>query len=398
VNKPLPVKLSEAEHRLVALLREVGADDAAHRFEASGLPTRRVEAYHYTDLKLLLREVPDRLAGPAAAKGRADVTVVNGRMSKPGKLPKGVNVEGTRSPSKEDEVVDLLTGAFTPETVRVGVDASLATPLVIGLETNGDPALSAARVEIAIANGANAVVVTQHDSTEGAHLALAGVAFRLGKGASLTHVALDGQDSAARQLVALDYRLDADAKLRTLTVNAGSALSRVNLNARFLGAGAHADFTGINLTGGEQHHDTTLNISHAVAHTTSREIFKTIVRERGKAVVQGKIIVERGAQKTDAKLMAQGLMLSEGAEILHKPELEIFADDVVCGHGATCGALDEGALFYLLSRGITRLEAEAMLIRAFVAEVIDPVEDEAVRARLEGIVDASLEPRLRVAA
>jgi Fe-S cluster assembly protein SufD len=112
-----------------------------------------------------------------------------------------------------------------------------------------------------------------------------------------------------------------------------------------------------------------------------------VARGRSKAVFQGKIVVERDAQKTDAKLMMQGLMLSEEAEILSKPELEIFADDVVCGHGSTCGRLDEDSMFYLMSRGVPKAEAETMLIRGFLAELLDPIADEAVNAALQGVVD-----------
>ena len=137
-----------------------------------------------------------------------------------------------------------------------------------------------------------------------------------------------------------------------------------------------------------QHSDVTLEVLHAVPHCSSRPLFKQVARGRSKAVFQGKIVVARDAQKTDAKLMMNGLMLSDEAEILSKPELEIFADDVVCGHGATVGALDEGlALFYLLSRGIARADAESLLVRGFLEEVIDPVEDEELHAALEGVVE-----------
>ncbi len=105
---------------------------------------------------------------------------------------------------------------------------------------------------------------------------------------------------------------------------------------------------------------------------------------------QGKILVSRDAQKIDAKMMMQGLMLSDEAEILSKPELEIYADDVVCGHGSTCGELDADSMFYLMSRGISKAEAETMLVRGFIAEVLDPVEDEALSEALNGIVDGWL--------
>src|SRR5699024_6823001 len=140
--------------------------------------------------------------------------------------------------------------------------------------------------------------------------------------------------------------------------------------------GAHGDFYGLNLVDDGQRRDITLDVTHGVAHTTSTELYKQIARGRGKAVFQGRNNVAQDAQKTDAKMMMQGLMLSDEAEIRTKPELEIFADDVVCGHGATCGDLDENWLFYLMSRGISRTDAETMLIRAFLEEVVEAVGEE----------------------
>ncbi|UXN72725.1 SufD family Fe-S cluster assembly protein [Devosia sp. A8/3-2] len=133
-----------------------------------------------------------------------------------------------------------------------------------------------------------------------------------------------------------------------------------------------------------------MDATHAVPHTTSQPLFKSIARGRGKAVVQGRLVVARDAQKTDAKFMHQGLMLSDEAEILSKPELEIYADDVVCGHGSTCGKLDADSLFYLVSRGIPKAEAETMLVRGFLEELVDPIEDEALAEALRGVIDGWL--------
>jgi Fe-S cluster assembly protein SufD len=208
----------------------------------------------------------------------------------------------------------------------------------------------------------------------------------VGKGAELTHILLDLSPTKATNFASAEYHIGAGAKLRTVTIHAGSVLSRINLYARFDGEGSHGDFTGLNLVTEGQHSDLTLELRHAVPHCTSKPLYKQIARGRSTAAFQGKIIVERDAQKTDAKLMMQGLMLSDDAQILSKPELEIFADDVVCGHGSTVGALDEDHMFYLMSRGIPKAAAESMLVRGFLEEVLDPIENEELHEALEGVV------------
>lgn len=387
------IRLGAAEDALIGLLREAGADAAAARLGAEGLPTRRVEAYHFTDLKALLRDVPTQLAAEIEAgesvgiEGTTAIRLVNGRLVASDRWPAGVDIVTDRAGEPLGEAMpDMLAAALAPGTARIGLTRTLEQPLHISIEVDGVAAVSAARVDIEVAEGVVGTVIVTLSGSAAAHFVNAAVSVRLGAGANLTFVQVDAQDAAVRQIVHTDFRLGADATLRTLTVNRSSSLSRADVSARFEGAGAHADFTGLNLIGDSQHADISLNVSHAVPDTTSQELFKSVVRGRAKAVFQGKIVVERGAQKTDAKMMAQGLILTEGAEIMHKPELEIFADDVVCGHGATCGALDENSLFYLMSRGLPRPEAESMLIEAFVAELVEPIEAAPVRALLGALV------------
>src|SRR5262249_16417309 len=131
-----------------------------------------------------------------------------------------------------------------------------------------------------------------------------------------------------------------------------------------------------------QHGDTTLLVGHGAGGCHGRELFKSVLDGKGRGVFQGKIIVRPGAQKTDSRMMTRALLLSEDAEADNKPELEIFADDVQCGHGATSGALDENLKFYLMARGIPEKEAEALLIQSFVVEAIDTVPQEGVRDAL----------------
>ena len=166
----------------------------------------------------------------------------------------------------------------------------------------------------------------------------------------------------------------------------GGAVVRNQLSVRFDGEGTSVDIRGATLLKGRQHADTTLVADHAKGHCTSRELFKTVLDGESHGVFQGKIVVRENAQKTDGKMMTRALLLSETAEADNKPELEIFADDVVCGHGATAGALDADLLFYLKARGIPEQEAQALLIQAFVGEAIEGIAHEGVR---EALMDAS---------
>ncbi len=167
--------------------------------------------------------------------------------------------------------------------------------------------------------------------------------------------------------------LGANAHFNTFGMNTGSLVSRYQAVIAVAGEGSRVETNGVNLLNGRQHADTTLFLDHAVPNCSSREIFRAVVDDRGHSVFQGRIIVAPSAQKTDAKMMTRALLLSDEAEVDNKPELEIFADDVTCGHGATAGALDESLLFYLRARGIPSRKPQALLIQAFVGEAIERI-------------------------
>ena len=160
---------------------------------------------------------------------------------------------------------------------------------------------------------------------------------------------------------------------------AGGKLTRRQIFLKFTGEHATASLNGVSLLRGNEHIDTTLTVDHAAPHCNSRETFRHIIDGEATGVFQGKIIVRPGAQKTDGKMMSKAVLLSESGIMNNKPELEIFADDVVCGHGATVGALDEDQLFYAQQRGIPKQEAQALLLEAFAGEVIDTISHEPTR-------------------
>ncbi len=396
----VPVRLGPAETRLIEQLTAAGAVAEAERFTGAGLPTRRVEAYHYTDLKQLLRSVPE-LAGAATeasapalrVAGAFQLMIANGAVQDHGTAPAGVIVGKTAGSvlSMRDDVVTRLNLALTREALSLDLEGSVDPVIQIDRRTEGAAGHSSSAAKIFVADGGSAVILETYSGSDAAHLGNHATYLALGKGARVTHITVNLAAGTATHFATNEYHLGEGALLRTLIINAGAALSRTQLFPRYEGANAYADITGLNLVGDGQHADITMDALHAVPHTSSKPLFKSIARGRSKAVVQGRLVVARDAQKTDAKLMAQGLMLSDEAEILCKPELEIYADDVVCGHGSTCGQLDEDSMFYLLSRGIPKAEAETMLVRAFLAELIDPIEDAALNEALTAVVDGWLE-------
>lgn len=394
-----PVRLGAAEETLIAQLKAAGADQAAERITVAGLPTRRVEAYHYTDLKSLVRAIPplaqaaNEASAPALRVAGAYVlSIVNGVVQNAATAPEGVIVGKTHGGvlTNRDDVIVNVSNGLTKEALTLTLEGSIAQVIQIDRRIEGNAAHVADALKIFASDDTNVVIFETFSGSEAAHVGNHATYIALGKNAVVTHVTIDLSAPTITHFATNEYHLAEGAKLRTLVVHAGANVSRTQLFPRMGGAGAHADVTGLNLVSEGQHADITMETRHAVPHTTSQPLFKSITRGRSKSVIQGKLIVDRDAQKTDAKFMHQGLMLSDDAEILSKPELEIYADDVVCGHGSTCGKLDEDSLFYLLSRGIPKSEAETMLVRGFIAELIDPIEDEALNDALQGVVDGWL--------
>jgi Fe-S cluster assembly protein SufD len=204
----------------------------------------------------------------------------------------------------------------------------------------------------------------------------------IGDEARLDYVKHLGEGDKALHIASVMVSAGANTDLRTLFFSTGGAVVRNQLFVRFDGAGSRATLSGVTMLKNRQHTDNTLVLDHAAGGCQSRELFKTVLDGESRGVFQGKIVVRPQAQKTDAKMASHALLLSETAEADSKPELEIFADDVQCGHGATAGALDEDLLFYLKARGIPAAEAEALLIQAFVGEAIATIEHEGIKGAL----------------
>jgi Fe-S cluster assembly protein SufD len=384
-----------------------------HAFEAiarDGFPHRRVEAWKYTDLRANLRFIAPAATAPdaetIAAAGDlipfadldADrVVLVNGYVVPAlSILTEGQGVTITRLAEalhdghlklggfEEGDFIQALNTAFVTDGVMVRIEpgAILTRPLHIASVHVGPGALSHVRVLVSAGEDSEATIVETHSSDNSAHQTTAVVEVDVRARAKLQHVRVQDLSLESVSLASVEAMLGEACQYDPLSVQVGSVLSRQEFAISFLGQKSTLGMRGISLAGGRRHLDTTLVAEHEAYGCESRELFKTVLDGEARAVFQGKIIVQPEAQKTDGKMMAQALMLAEGPEADMKPELEIYADDVVCGHGATAGQIDEDLLFYLRSRGIDAATAEALMVQAFLGEVIEAVENETLREKL----------------
>lgn len=389
---------------------------AMDTFAAEGLPNRRVEEWKYTDLRDRLREVP---APAAASPGSVTVADIDAALGPVGAidaerivLVDGVYRADLSKVTAEATVIELMSlaamltkapawleGKFASDggpvvslntafmsdgvmlKVRKGQDPGRPV-LLVHARTSAEPSAIAVRNVISVEVGGKLTLVEAHVALDGAARgALANVVtdVTLAEGAACDHIKCLVDTTSSTHLATWNTKLGKDASYSGFQLTASPALARNDINIMFAGEGSKLDLSGVFLARGSEHIDTTLVVDHAVPHCESRELFKGVLADRAHGIFQGKIIVRPDAQKTDGKQMSQALMLSPDAQFSSKPELEIYADDVVCGHGATCTEIDADLLFYCRSRGIPSDVARAMLTESFIAEAVEKIENEDVR-------------------
>jgi Fe-S cluster assembly protein SufD len=266
--------------------------------------------------------------------------------------------------------------------VPAGVDAGTIVLVHMGHDLQGRAASFHPRHVIRLGEGASLTLV-EISAGQGAYLHNPVLEARLADGARLAHLRLQAESAQAFHLGAVYADIGADASYDSFTLVTGGRLARSEIHARLSGPRGHAALNAAQILRGRQHGDFTTVVSHDAPGCASRQTVKNVLDGHARGVFQGKIEVARAAQKTDGYQMNQALLLSPDAEIDSKPQLEIYADDVKCSHGATVGELDAAQLFYLVSRGIPRAEASGMLVRAFLVEALDLVSDGAARALFE---------------
>jgi Fe-S cluster assembly protein SufD len=422
MNAPVATLKTAAETELAKLFSTAapaGAEglrrQAFARVEASGLPHRRIEAWHYTDLRSLMRNAAPLAPAPSAETaarpawflldGAVGFVFVDGWLVRSPALPAGVTVTSlAEDPSgfaaalnggadlSTDVVASLNTAFMTGGvTIEVPAGVSLAEPIHLAFEST-DATASHARIVVVLGEGAAATLVETHRGAAGAQANIV-VETVLAKGAALEHVRVNALDVTAQSLSTFSASVAEGASCQTLNMTTGAALSRHQVFVRVHGDDAKIGVRGVSLLKGRQHCDNTLVVEHDALRGESRELFRSVVDDEAKGVFQGKIVVKPHAQKTDGQMASNALLLGEHAAMHGKPELEIFADDVVCAHGMTVGALDDNLLFYLMSRGLPRKAAEGLMIQAFAGEALEAVAHEGLREALGRLVEGWLRGR-----
>lgn len=382
----------------------VARDRLFDELKRAGLPTRRIEAWHYTDLKALMRGFPvlDPSATATAVEpvvaGATVLSLVQGR-AEIGPMPDGVQATAYRDSLTDgsaagglfardgDDAIGRLNGSFVRDGIELRIEDGASIEAPIELQSVHASGPVHVRYPSRFGKDSRAVVIERHLSNGAGPALVSSVAdLKIDDGAEITWIILQTEGLDDTHLGQIKVELGANAQFRLFVVNAGGKLVRQEVHLRTAGEGSDFKLRAVNLLGGETHTDVTMTLGHDVPNTTSTEIVRSVVFDRAKGVFQGMIRVAPDAQKTDARMACNTLLMSDDGEFSVKPELEIFADDVQCAHGATVTDIDHNHLYYLMARGIPEKKARGLLINAFVAEVVEELEDEALVEALEGII------------
>lgn len=380
----------------------VARDAALESLKENGIPSRRVESWHYTDFRTLLKGVAlfdsaaETQALPALIAGSSVVAASNG-VALDARAPEGVSLTPVREALADGSLVTQLRsrgfddtiGKINAAYVSDGWMVSIAdgTELEAPLELQNIQKAGQGHTRFPVRIGANVkgTIVERQNGGEGDAFSTSVNHVTVGDGAEILWIILRDFGQAT-QLSQFNATIGKGSKLTLYIVNAGGKLVRQEVHVNVTGEDSDFELRGLNLLADDTHTDITMTVGHLVENTRSTQIIRNVVKDRARGVFQGMIRVAQIAQKTDARMACNTLLLSDDGEFDAKPELEIFADDVACGHGATVAELSRDYLFYLMARGISENEARGLLIKAFIAEIIEELEDETLVEALEEVL------------
>ena len=405
--------------------------EALDAYRAAGLPNIRHEEWRYTPLTSITRHswrVAPTDAGATLRlvdiarylpTGTATPRLVfvngrfNARLSFEGRVAAGLHCLSlhaaleSKGPSAkvvqahlarhaeiEGEAFTALNTAFFEDGAFIHAERGIALdqPIQILHMSVGSEAVGQPRSLVVLDEGSSAQLIEIHAGIgQAPHLSNSVCEIVVGERANLSHLLLQHEDDAAVQINMHRARVDKGGVFASRVFSLGAALTRNNAHCVLNGEGAEATLGGLFLGRGSQHLDNHVYLEHAKPHGTSRQLYRGVLDDKSRGVFSGKVVVRPGAQKTDAQQQNNNLLMSDDAQIDTKPQLEIYADDVKCSHGATSGKLNEEALFFLRSRGLAEKEARSLLTYAFCAQLIEAVVPESLRKELARLVQARFE-------
>ena len=393
-------------------------DSGAKRFAKTGYPTTRQEDWRFTNVT----PIADAKFAPAegsfakaaslvdgvAVRGSLRLVILNGQfaagLSDLSAMPKGVRVAGLRDGARDgaDGLEPHLAKVFNLDAhpfaalntahlddgvaVFIAAGAVVETPIHIVVVTGGDGKAVAAHPRVLVVAGANSqarIAQTFVGAPGEIYFNNAVAEVVVGEGAVIDYYTDQRESEQAYHVANIQAHVSAKGVFSSHAFSIGARIQRHDIGIALKGEGADCTMNGVYLADGDRLMDTHTSLDHAMPHCTSHEVYKGILAGKAKAVFNGRIIVRLDAQKTDAKQTNRALLLSDDATINSNPQLEIFADDVKCTHGAAVGQLDEEAMFYLQARGLTRVEARDMLLHAFAGEVMEGLKIPALREQIE---------------
>ncbi|MCW8845461.1 MAG: Fe-S cluster assembly protein SufD [Gammaproteobacteria bacterium] len=380
---------------------------ALERFMMHGFPGTREEAWRYTNLRNLTRRVFVTAGDGAISSDQLNacripdlqghlLVFLDGRLQhqlSDQNLPAGLRLSHLEAQDSEDSGQTLpafsnLNTAFNQDARLLQIDAntSVEKPLYLLFVSgqNEQPTMLHPRLEISAGTNSRINLVEHHLSlAQDENLVNSLIDINLAAGARMNHTRIQDASKKSFQICRVNVDQARDSHYTHDHICLGSALARMDIHVSLSEPGAEVELHGLMLGQGRQHMDTHTQVDHIAPLTQSRETYRCVLDGKSRGVFNGKVVVHRDAQKIEAHQASNNLLLSDQAEIDTKPELEIYADDVKCSHGATVGQLDKNALFYLLSRGIERTMARSLLVFAFADEIVAGIGEPSIRHAME---------------
>lgn len=396
-------------------------DEGFENFKALGLPTVKHEEWRWTNVKPIAQgeyepapktEISEDDLAPYLVEGADEIRLVfvNGhfdeKLSKTPRIPEGLVIQPIMRVEGSDEGIELKLARFADHQaqaftalntatfrdgayIRASRGLTVETPIhVLYVSTDSDkPTMSAPRTLILAGETAELMVIESYVGLGEAPRFVNSVTEVVAKqSAQVKHVKLLHETDATNHVGWNEFRVDRDANVSAHCINLGAGLARNDIHASLIEEGAHITLNGLVLGHGKQHFDNHLEIDHIRPHCTSNQLYRSVVDDKSRSVFSGKVIVRQGADGTVAEQQNNNLLLSDTAKVDTKPQLEIYADDVKCAHGATSGQLDPEAVFFLRTRGLNEKAARNILTYAFANDIIEHISIDPVRLKLEDIM------------